>query len=533
MRWQKAWLTLLALAALNFTGCAMYSETRDAQGKAAKEAWGKVDLEGQTSIARKNLIALYDQSLSAIENFGQLQQDFLVTGLALSYGRSAHAALVDMQAKLGVAPSEYPCAIASVDATKYCSFSNIARAWDDARLKERTALNQWKGLKNDIELVTDLTIPTCTAYASGAQSVAALIQKLQKEPKISKIVVDEKFGLGPICNSWAAAREEKKALVTKQSPNSLWLSAIAVDEAEQKKLSGLRAEALLASAEVREAMSDADSASTETGWESENSKLAKVQKTTAKLASTVTTLLNLAKHAPDNLFLKEVVLDAKLESLNAFFKSLKDAKPGEDPPAPTGKAAAAVILFSNYFDETGKALKRAQGYGVAGLVLERRLAEIEQERVKRKIAVQQQQVALTEAIAQLTEQQLDVYIDADITFSMLSDDSREAQVHTILVGNDSKVTPRDREFYYRSITAYIDSGPLISTAIEKLKAQSTSLMRMDAVTASETSLKSWSALIGTNVDQLAIWAASGIKSEHILQFINSLAAVYIAYGVNK
>ena len=64
------------LAALS--GCAsLYSETRDQQGKAAKEAWQKVDLSAQIATPRKSHAALLAKQLELEDNLAIAQRNNL------------------------------------------------------------------------------------------------------------------------------------------------------------------------------------------------------------------------------------------------------------------------------------------------------------------------------------------------------------------------------------------------------------------------------------------------------------------------
>ena len=90
-----------------------------------------------------------------------------------------------------------------------------------------------------------------------------------------------------------------------------------------------------------------------------------------------------------------------------------------------------------------------------------------------------------------------------------------------------------RERVAAAIVGLSEGGITYAAELDRLKAQENALERLNALTASEMSLQAWNTLIGSNVDQLAVWAGTGIKKEQISQFINNVAAAFIAYGVNK
>lgn len=530
---QRSVAAVMAWLVMGLSGCAMYSETRDAQGKAAKESWAKVDLGAQTSIARKNLTQLYELQLTTEDQSRDLRQDALVRALAQSYGKPMQGALVDLQSALGIVPGMYPCTVAPIAANAPaapCSFQPTFASWREHRDRELLQQDMWVSLDALVTRFVGTPLPSCAGWTSQPTVQASWTKQFETSKELRAAVPGGVNRVSAICDELIKAQSARIDLVKGIAPNSAWPMELARALTEQKALDDLRAQALAVAAEVRaakKALEEAEDAD-------DLSRLDEVKKAAERLEMAVAQLKALADLAPGNPILKDMLLDAKQDSLNAFLKTVKDAKPGEDPPAASGRAATAVVLFANFFDSTSKRLKKAEEFGLAGLVLERRLAEIEQARVQRAIQVQQQRISLTKARAAVAEDQLHAYMTADAHWSKLPAEVMRMPVHQALLGDGvSAPGPTVREDLWTALGIYLDAGTRLDAAMHKLALQQISLDRMEAVSASETSLQSWAALIGSNVDQLAAWSASGVRKEHLSQLVNGVSAVFIAYGVNK
>lgn len=74
---------LLALPIVWFvTGCAMYSETRDKQGTALKEAYSKVDLKAQFEVPRKNRANILAQQLATVDSLEAVRREGMIRTVA-------------------------------------------------------------------------------------------------------------------------------------------------------------------------------------------------------------------------------------------------------------------------------------------------------------------------------------------------------------------------------------------------------------------------------------------------------------------
>ena len=124
----------------------------------------------------------------------------------------------------------------------------------------------------------------------------------------------------------------------------------------QAELDAKRLDAQVAKAEVEKAQEKVGDETT--------SALKGTQQSIGGLESAVGKLKSLAELAPDNPFAKDALLDLKQESLASFFKAIKDAKPGEAPPAGGGKVATALILFANFSDKNNARIAAAEKVGM-------------------------------------------------------------------------------------------------------------------------------------------------------------------------
>lgn len=533
---------LVGCLSLQACGTMLYSETRDGQGKAAKEAWGKVDLAGQTSIARQNLAQLQSLRQATISQNELFQRE----ALALSLGKASDETIRDVfantQQMLQVGQAGVDCArriLAPVSATggkpEYCSFGDLQKQWSavmDGRGGLRPLNAVWDAKARAIEREFGSPLPTCTHWLDPAKKLeAAWTKKANGDARLLSLLTppvgDSVTGL---CTKIATQEQARSNLISATMSKSALAAAITRYGKLRDDLAALKVKAADSKQPVDAAKVEV--AKQQAADDGEGSNLAAVKRASANLATAVDGLAKVAAQFPDNDYLKNALAEIKQESLNDFLKSIKDAKPGEAPPADTGKAAAAVILFADYFDQTSKRFKASADYGLAAMVLERKLAELEQARVQRAIAVNEQRVDLAKRTMQVLELQLESYLTADAYATQAIDAAGPRMFRTFMLGNTA-ADLQTRERVAAAIVGLSEGGITYASELDRLKAQENALERLNALTASEMSLQAWNTLIGSNVDQLAVWAGTGIKQEQISQLINNLAAVFIAYGVNK
>lgn len=542
---------IVGCLSLQACGSMLYSETRDGQGKAAKEAWGKVDLAGQTSIARQNLTQLQATRQATIDQNELFRRNALALSLGKASDETIQETLARTQETVKIDLSGIPCDNTPVPEKAYCSLGSLRTAWteivDGTEARKyadglRSLNAVWETKASAIERAFGSPLPTCTEWLDPQKKLPATWKKKEgSDPYLQRLITPELGdSVTDLCGKIQKQEQARNQLITGRLPASALAAAITRYDTLRSALAARKAKASQKTQPVEEAMAEVatakaakDKASDAKASETEQKALlATLQMASDKLAAAVTLLADASEKLPDNDYLKSAVAELKQESLNDFLKSIQDAKPGEAPPADTGKAAAAVILFADYFDQNTKRFKQSDEYGLAGIVLERKLAELEQARVQRAIAVDEQRVELAKRIVQVLELQLESYVYADAFASKAIKAAGTKTFRTFMVGKEA-ATVGTRKDVAAAIARLSEGGITHAADLDRLKAQENALERLNALTSSEMSLQAWNTLIGSNVDQLAVWAGSGIKQEQISQLINNLAAVFIAYGVNK
>lgn len=533
---------ILGCLSLQACGSMLYSETRDGQGKAAKEAWGKVDLAGQTSVARQNLTQLQDLRQATISQNELFQRE----ALALSLGKASDETIRDVFSNT---QQMLQVNLAGVDCTKlisvpvsaigskpdYCSFSGIQKQWSnvvDGRGGLRSLNAVWDAKASTIEREFGSPLPTCTQWLDPAQKLeAAWMKKANGDARLLLLLTPPiGDGVTGLCRKIVEQEQARSKLISATMSKSALAAAITRYGKLRDDLAALKVQAAGSKQPVDAAK--AEVAKRQEADDGNGSNLVAIKQASANLAKAVGGLMTVAAQFPDNDYLKDALAEIKQESLNDFLKSIKDAKPGEAPPADTGKAAAAVILFADYFDQTSKRLKATADYGLAAMVLERKLAELEQARVQRAIAVNEQRVELAKRTIQVLELQLESYLTAD-AYATQAIDAAGSRIFRTFMQGKTGADVQTREWVVAAIVGLSEGGITYAAELDRLKAQENALQRLNALTASEMSLQAWSTLISSNVEQLAVWAGTGVKQEQLSQLINNLAAVFIAHGVNK
>ncbi len=535
-------VAIVGCLSLQACGSMLYSETRDGQGKAAKEAWGKVALAGQTSIARQNLTQLQDLRQATISQNELFQREALALSLGMASDETVRDVFANTQQMLRVGQSGLDCAIripAPASATSgkpdYCSFSDLQKRWSDVMdgrggLRPLNAL--WDAKASAIGREFGSPLPTCAQWLDPAKKLeAAWTKKANGDARLTSLLTPPiGDSVTELCKKIVAREQDRSNLVSDRMSKSALAAAITRYGELRDILSKLKLQA----AESRQPVDAAkvEVAKQQAADDGKGSNLAAVKQASANLTIAIDGLAKSAAQFPGNDYLKDALAEIKQESLNDFLKSIKDAKPGEAPPADTGKAAAVVILFADYFDQTSKRFKASDDYGLAAMVLERKLAELEQARVQRAIAVNEQRVELAKRTMQVLELQLESYLTADVYATQAIDAAGPRMFRTFMLGKTA-ADVQTREWVAAAIVGLSEGGITYAAELDRLTAQENALERLNALTASEMSLQAWNTLIGSNVDQLAVWAGTGIKQEQISQLINNLAAMFIAYGVNK
>lgn len=597
------------------------SETRTSLGKDVADSWSKADPMKALELARANYTAIYERRLADSDVDQTNLQTFLLARLAVGYDTPLIKQMASLQSRAGVARFQDYCFKPPANSDPYCTFwspkelagdREVARAYAeklplmqimaiDANVPARFAKNfqrsqlasanadaTWQNLSSVALRITGEKLPVCTVWTKSDGDKA---RKLWKERVAKSPLLTEDLGTDAVNVENACAAKEKAsgdfmtallwpAIMAKISaggsiddskplseeqiksarmavlgdkPKNLLLDQKAKVEALQVELDAKRLEAQLAIAEVKKAQADADA-------DHENdSALKGAQDSIAALEKAVGQLKVLAERAaPANEFAKDALLDLKRDSLTAFFKAIKDAKPGEAPPAGSGRVATALILFANFSDKNNARIAVAENVGMESLALQEQLTKLEGQRVKRVIALLEQGVKLEQARFDAMVAQLDAYIKADAFVqsfkleiaadprtSLLAFDTLPLQ--TALLGKARiecpkckgkaptvvEVPPEVRSQLYRGIAGYLNTAVTYQPLMYRLEVQETALSQSGRMDAAEINVQTWNAVLSSNIQQLKTWSEFGITKDDFQKGLNNLFTGLIAVGVLK
>lgn len=523
------WGLLLSVCSSGAEAVTFYSEARDTQAQAVKDAWAKVDLKAVIEVPRANLSSLLTRQLEAVNDSAAARQNAIVQMIAFSNASKVGIEGNNDKTLFGKLDRLIDrSSITTCDASagvKSCSISTTdgRGEWRERLLAAKTAQDQLDALK-------------------------IRNQRISKPDSCEKPGDDSE--LSNICK---AATEAAKAL-SAFNPNALWVKAQKDADDASSKLASAQADA----EKIRDDISsDLDKVSKGAG-SNDKKVVDEVAQAAARLESNLKKLLDLQNY---DVFHFELLSKVKQDSLNAFLATLADAKDGTPPPATSPKAAMAVVLFSQFFDDTKFTLKQTEDAGIAPIVLQKEVARLQQESAAADIGARKARVALLQQRAKVLRDQFDLFVQAEEARGSLTRETSEARVEDALLGtsgNPAGSNPgpaglqakisRKSGIDSRQAQSGVDDDQRLSLWLSlgnyfRADAAQASLAAIDLKLAAadrvaelaytEANVNAWRSLIDVHVNQLALWSKAGIKGSDITSALQTIAAWWIANGVNK
>ena len=232
----------------------------------------------------------------------------------------------------------------------------------------------------------------------------------------------------------------------------------------------------------------------------------------------------------------ELLSKTKQDALNAFLATLVDAKDGVAPPATTPKAAMAVVLFAQFFDESTSTLKKVDEVSLVPVVLEREVARFQQEAAAVDVRAQKERVALLEQKARALRKQVEYFLRSEDARGKLAADTMSAKLPPALLSSPVQgaklVADDERQRLWLTLASYLQADAAQAEVVSvDLRLAATDRAALLAYT--EANINAWRTLIDAHVNQLGAWSKAGIKASEITAAVQALAAWWIGYGVNK
>ena len=352
--------------ALQLQGCAMYSETRHKQAVAAKEAWEKVDLDGQLAAARRNEAALLAEQLQTEDELQRAGRDALALNMVLE-GSVNDVLMNKIKGDLGGL------------------LEGVGKTATDAKLADNTltALRRRFDLERRLKEIENefarfgVEMPACSHIIDGS-AAQALTEWIQ---------VHQDIGGKAVNTGWTKAKsycpnlaKENEALASSMD-GSLKTSLANIDkastalEASRQKSLALRNRYRAASAAYDAALKELEV--NPTGGRD------KVDRALADMQSIAKGLTGL-----QDAFSTKLIADARVDALNELVAAVKKTRETGQTPENANTTARILSQFPELYDEAQTALADAQKPRLAHLVLMKNLEKVRAEAAARDVESQ-------------------------------------------------------------------------------------------------------------------------------------------------
>lgn len=512
---------LLVVVALAASGCAIYSETRDKQGQAAKESWGKVDLAAQLSVPRQNQQALLDERLKLEDELWLQRRDRLaqlLTRLKVSDFRTRVTA--DAKRLLGA-----------------------QRSLDDlnkAQLALRTAKEAYRVDTSGV-LAAGLTVPSCDVVLTAKKGAgsdkekaqAALIAIAAAAPAsavdyVKRVNEDRNdncgaldkglgdFG-GDLGQAQAALKRDQDELRVSRVRAEIAQVAYKKAVAEYEEVAKQFADSVAKGEDTDGARSKLDAALTKAG-----------------------DALAVLKDAQDSFSIK-LVSEARLDSLDRFLSTYTDVRDGKGTPENASKAAIALAVFPDLRAKAQKVLSELEKPNLIPLALQKGVEKARLDGAQRDIDVINTRLALRQAHVDALAAQGNAYWQVNGALSNAAvqkfDSTTMFQALQPLTAKEAEDRSDNgpvegKKLLWMATALYLDAEGRLRAEGVKTEHRIVALSYEQAASLAESNLGQWKALIDPSVELMAAYGASGLKSTDIASFLNTLTLLWIGVGVN-
>lgn len=552
--WIVATLLLVALLC-GCGGARLYSEVRDKQGIATKDAWSKVDLNSIVATDRDNLqkvlksqLDTQDQVASAYKTY-RLRQILraesasskkcpppeecpsaknglfaLISGelneiLGEANSDKAQKALLDKLADAIEAKTKYEASLYSearvesgygimgykiptCDSIKsegdapddIADYINKHPLGDDRSVKLRGLIEQQR------KYCEQKRPDPFAAFTEGTLT-KAIVQKVKDTEELATAEREN----APLRDDYKAALKEYNDAVKAAAPSGAQVAAIAPDPTA-------------ASSSGKTTCADAPS--------STDTFAAKAGAAAHKLCVAVEAL----DKAKDALSIQLLSKD-RLDSLDKFVTTVTEAETDGKLPNDASKGAVAYVLLPKLVDDARDSLANAKKPLITPFLLRRDIEKLKLDGSTKEIEIRKTRVQFSSAIVDALfaqASQLKRALEQKDHLGSLYTEKTAAEAYS-----SNKAKPEEKQALYMATALYLDAINRLWANKNKLEYQRISTFHEVSLAYAEVNLKQWNTLIGTSVDQVAESAGGGIKLESITALINTAGILYIGHGVNK
>ena len=469
--------TLVCLLPLLLTACALHSETREKQSIAARDAWKKVDLEGQLASARKAEAQILFEQLRTEDDIQRARRDALARGMA--YGGTVGSKL------LAPVEKELMRLFVPNDARKSL---DAAEKWLAARDDQADARKAFDKFELEFRRA-GLEPPTCESVKNGApqEPLAAWtgIVSACRNPKLNAADSYPLPEAGALKKQQdlivAAAAELSKAKAASLNERNAYRAAAKAYADELSKL-------------------DRDPTANRDRLDQAREGVGKAMKA-----------LEALEKAGGDAFASKVMAEARLDMLNKQLSS------------PYLSAGVEVA------DSTRAALADAQRPRLAPLVVAKNLEAVKADAAKRDADIQLRKEQLLRDQLKWMTAKVRALFDAH-TFAAKS--APNADLASMLRPQERNATAQAKADVWKAAAIYLDAEGRMTAEINKIDYQLRALEHEKALSYAESNIGQWNTLIVSVIEQQVEYGAAGIRQADITALINSLSLLWIGVGVN-
>lgn len=528
------WGTSIALS-----GCAdlhLYSPQRDDQGKAAQKAWADADPLEPVRTQRENSAALLARELAYVETASLVKRDrelqalavgpSLQTDLVTKVQASALALVGDavLQKRLATAEqtqvsfaSQYTQAMKEVGRRGFEPFSCADLTSGKADQSIADWLATYKAKQPVPAQVFEGAIMTakklCTDSLADGMAVRDLVAAEAASAKAKGTTL-------PLV--WSATDELYAAEQALKSREAAYASD---RNAYRAALAQYREILMGAVANAAPTASSAAGASTPQTPD----KHSALEQSLTKLKATIDKLKGLS----DKYSLKFIAKE-RITAIDEFLGTMLEPKAAGDP-AETDKDRAARTL--RLLDETAEQWEAAQANAkevlTQPLLLQQSLDARQVEALSRSMAADQAEIELLRMRVNLLGQQATHYQRAQ-GFLRGTEKHHTGSLQSVMFDNKAAAQDlrNERTRLLQASAHYGYASGYLQGQIDGIQLKRLALKNARTLDAAELNVRQWTTLIGSNVDLLSAWAATGVKEDTISKGINALLLLWIGIGVN-
>ena len=492
-------LLICCVMSVGLSGCAsmrIYDSERDAQGQAAKKAWGEVNLQEVIDGERANLNKLLAAELDTQQTLASAIRDhelrFIVRGRSVATGLVAR--IDEKLSDLGATP----------------------KSVEDARPKEAL----WRASRQTIleieKFFTSKQVapPTCASLVAGA--TPDYLQKwFAKQDKRTRD--DTNISLDALRTECAVAEVNVssfgKAIGAAQAEYSALLAKLNKDKLGIRGLEDAYVQARTEYGEAIAATTPGKPLSVEV-----NAAAAKMEKAIGGLEMS------------SSPYAARLLAEERLKAIYTLAQTITETQPGKPLPENASSAAVALIVLPRLVDKMQTAMAEAKKPLALPLLIRQNHEQLNLEAAQRDIAASERIVSLSNELVQLLYQQANQLVIARNQLFQ-----KEVERLHPLSFQDALASggQRQREALFRAAAQYLDVVDRLDAESYQLRYKRIAAHHEKALAYAEVNAKQWESLIGTAVIQVADYSATGFKPEQIGNFLNTIGLFYIGGGVNK